>query len=806
MPRFLFTLFLCGFLLCNEKVTGQSAQDKALPITVSVTNTPASIMLSWPAGPDGAYFTLRKRLKGATAWTTVLSNSPNTTYEDTGVSAGLCYEYGVQRGGTTVPSTGYICTGIDVAPIETRGILILIVDQNLLPVEQGVSRLQADIENDGWTVKRIDVDPAEETPVSVKSKITALYNADPANTKALFLLGGIPVPYSGNICPDGHPEHCGAWPADIFYGDIAGGSWTDNSVNVTTAARPENQNIPGDGKYDQSTMTSTVELQVGRVDFTRLAPATFGVANRLVLYQRYLDKNHAFRQGTYKVQPKALVDDNFGYFNGEAFAASGWRNGYALLGPNAVISGDILNDTDNQSFLMIYGCGGGWYQGANGVGSTSSFAADSIPAVFSMLFGSYHGDWDSPDNFMMGALANKGGILTCSWAGRPHWFYHHLTFGENIGYSARITQNNGLNSNYAEAGYGSNQVHVALLGDPSIRAHYPTPPSNLQVAARCFNNTITWTASPDSTIIGYHVYRWTPGDTAPLRLTTDPVTDTLFEDISPAQKARYWVRALRLEQTFAGRYYNLSTGLASDTIARQPALYLETADQPADCAGNQLVTPIPSGGVPPYHYQWSDGTMDTTAVFPGATAYIVILSDSLGCQIARQDTTSFTAPLIAQLFGIYESVTGAMDGAVLAQINGGTPPYSYQWSTGSIEPNLHWLSPGTYGLTVTDQSGCTAIAEIFISTTVGTSQPVPDNTLDIFPNPASEMITIKAAHPKGIIEIIDQLGRKKEVRIATLAEQHIAIEHWNKGIYWVVWKDDSGKMMNKKPIVIVAKK
>ncbi|MBK9016490.1 MAG: hypothetical protein IPM82_21800 [Saprospiraceae bacterium] len=29
---------------------------------------------------------------------------------------------------------------------------------------------------------------------------------------------------------------------------------------------------------------------------------------------------------------QALVDDNFGYFGGEAFAANGYRNGYPLVG------------------------------------------------------------------------------------------------------------------------------------------------------------------------------------------------------------------------------------------------------------------------------------------------------------------------------------------------------------------------------------------------------------------------------------------------------------------------------------------
>jgi len=40
---------------------------------------------------------------------------------------------------------------------------------------------------------------------AVKALIVADYNADPLNTRALFLLGHVPVPYSGSINPDAHP-------------------------------------------------------------------------------------------------------------------------------------------------------------------------------------------------------------------------------------------------------------------------------------------------------------------------------------------------------------------------------------------------------------------------------------------------------------------------------------------------------------------------------------------------------------------------------------------------------------------------
>src|SRR5438477_11626866 len=101
--------------------------------------------------------------------------------------------------------------------------------------------------------------------------------------------------------------------------------------------------------------------------------------------QRYLMKDHAFRFKQLNRQRKAIIDDNFGYFGGEAFAADGWRNFSALLGDTAnVKAGDYFTDMSSNSYLWSYGCGGGSYTSCGGVGSTTDFAADSVQNIFTM--------------------------------------------------------------------------------------------------------------------------------------------------------------------------------------------------------------------------------------------------------------------------------------------------------------------------------------------------------------------------------------------------------------------------------------
>lgn len=784
----------------------QNAQDKAIPMQVTLSEAPAAIQLTWPVFGDNATYSLKRKEKGTAAWTAIFTNEAIQQFLDSTIEIGRHYEYQLLRIGNGLIANGYISAGIRLPVTDNRGKLLLIIDSNLMPLATSIDRLKKDIGGDGWDVLTLTIDPAVETVPSIKEKIMTAYNEAPSRLKALFLLGNIPVPYSGNLCPDGHPDHCGAWPADGYYADMDG-IWTDNSVNTTNASRPENQNVPGDGKFDQTQLPSALELEIGRVDFTRLNPATFGVENRLVLYQRYLDKNHAFRQGQYRPARRALVDDNFGYFGGEAFAANGWRNGYALVGVDNVFAGDFQNDTDSLSYLWAYGCGGGWYQGAGGVGSTASFAADSINAVFTMLFGSYHGDWDSPDNFMIGALANRGPILTCSWAGRPNWYYHHMALGENIGYSARLTQNNGQSLTYNSPGSGNGMVHVALMGDPTLRAYYPTPPINLIVNTDCNQNELMWTAISETTMTGFHIYRKTPADTSWVRLSDQPITDFVFADTMPPQDAIYEIRKVVLEHSPTGSFYNQSTGLISEEILRPAVLQSGTSRELLDCLGNTRVTVAGEGGTPPYEYQWSDGTSGNQAIYSQGAAFSVTTTDASGCESIHAGTIGIYSELILALTFTDESAPGANDGTATAQATGGTGLITYHWSTGENSPTISNLSPGNYSVTITDALGCETKGEVTIGTLVGLPPGLNQTQIiNVFPNPVSEELSIQVAMEEVLsISIVNSLGNVVHQFNTTKEKKlyRMNVHGFSPGIYWILVQDQDGSNIVCKQIVIM---
>ena len=542
----------------------QSASDYAVPVTAVTQTSPNRITLSWPATPTATGYTVSRKLKEATAWSAPTS-LPGTAinYIDSGVTGGFGYEYRVVKtapsGTTSYKAYGYIYAGINLAPVTSRGGIVLLVDStHAASLSNELTRLEWDLVGDGWSVLRHDV-ARNDSIQSIKNLITADYNT--ANAKALFILGHVPVPYSGEINPDGHPDHLGAWPADAWYGDMDG-TWTDTTVNNTVASDPRNDNVPGDGKFDQDLMASTIELQVGRVDFYNL-PAF--ALSELELLRQYLDKDHWFRHNSIPAQRRAIIDDNFGGFDGEAFAANGWRVFAPLLGPTNTIAADWLttfcprpSPPNPQPFLWGYGCGAGSYTSAGGVATTTDLATNDPQVVFTMMFGSYFGDWDSQNNFLRAQIATPSYTLTSAWAGRPYWIFHHTAMGETIGYSTRLTQNN-AGTLYA-ANYCANWVHIALMGDPSLRLHSVSPPTALSAWPDDVGVFLSWTASPDA-IDGYRIFR-APSIAGPYtNLTTSTLSATTYLDTQGTATSVYLVRAIKLEQTPSGTYHNLSQGI-----------------------------------------------------------------------------------------------------------------------------------------------------------------------------------------------------------------------------------------------------
>lgn len=121
----------------------------------------------------------------------------------------------------------------------------------------------------------------------------------------------------------------------------------------------------------------------------------------------------------------------------------------------------------------------------------------------------------------------------------------------------------------------------------------------------------------------------------------------------------------------------------------------------------------------------SGGTFEdefTFTVSPPLTASGNYSLDLIGpvtdnCGNAAPFPASYAFPIAAVngVLNITDEFCGQNNGAASVVANGGTPPYTYAWSTGATTDNIAGLDAGNYSLTITDDGGCQAILPFVIA-------------------------------------------------------------------------------------------
>lgn len=125
------------------------------------------------------------------------------------------------------------------------------------------------------------------------------------------------------------------------------------------------------------------------------------------------------------------------------------------------------------------------------------------------------------------------------------------------------------------------------------------------------------------------------------------------------------------------------------------------------------ITVSVSGGTGTYSYSWSHNTTlnNATANNIPATSYTTTVTDQNGCTATQSNTLTQPANGISfNPFTITNTTCfGGNNGNVTANPTGGMPPYTYAWSNGGGTNQISNLTAGTYRVTVTDDSLCSAI-------------------------------------------------------------------------------------------------
>ena len=150
-------------------------------------------------------------------------------------------------------------------------------------------------------------------------------------------------------------------------------------------------------------------------------------------------------------------------------------------------------------------------------------------------------------------------------------------------------------------------------------------------------------------------------------------------------------------------------------INATPTIVLTTTD--SKCFGDSVgsITSIVNGNSP-FVYSWSNADTLSSIDSLVAGSYSLVVLDSLGCTATASDTVFGPANALAGTISLQNVLCfGDSTGAIDLQVNGGTSPYSYSWSTADTTEDLDSLPIGIYTVTILDSNLCQLVVVDSIS-------------------------------------------------------------------------------------------
>ncbi|MFK7934095.1 MAG: proprotein convertase P-domain-containing protein, partial [Saprospiraceae bacterium] len=125
----------------------------------------------------------------------------------------------------------------------------------------------------------------------------------------------------------------------------------------------------------------------------------------------------------------------------------------------------------------------------------------------------------------------------------------------------------------------------------------------------------------------------------------------------------------------------------------------------------------PAGGTAPYDYAWDNGTTGIQTQNLTAGGHNVTVTHANGCtEIVGFTIEEPVALFVQEINHFPTSCAGGSDGRAFVIVDGGTEPYTYEWSD-DLRQNADtatFLMPGFISVTVMDANGCTVSADVTV--------------------------------------------------------------------------------------------
>ncbi len=232
-----------------------------------------------------------------------------------------------------------------------------------------------------------------------------------------------------------------------------------------------------------------------------------------------------------------------------------------------------------------------------------------------------------------------------------------------------------------------------------------TTPSIQLTATGLYNLTIT--DANDCTYVGGTYFNASYHCGVSLYLTEDTLLQTtnLYGEAPFTYAWSTGETTTSIAPTEAGYYsvtINASNGCVNgDTIYYDPDLLDSCSVSIVAYQGGNVLSASASGEAP-FNYSWDTGS-SSNYIWPDSNGvYCVTVTDTYSCS----STACYTVTNMCDL-NFWLSINDSLYTIEPNNITGGTPPFTYNWSTGETTPSIQPTVTGYYLLTITDAYGCT---------------------------------------------------------------------------------------------------
>jgi len=131
-------------------------------------------------------------------------------------------------------------------------------------------------------------------------------------------------------------------------------------------------------------------------------------------------------------------------------------------------------------------------------------------------------------------------------------------------------------------------------------------------------------------------------------------------------------------------------------------------------ASDGTASPTVSGGTQPYEFDWSKNSSSSNLENLDQGVYTLEITDANGCSVSENITIIEPSEISVTTEVLTAETCLGSDGSAVANAMGGTGNLTYFWSNEETGQTLNQVPFGDYEITVTDDTGCSQVEDLYI--------------------------------------------------------------------------------------------